>query len=52
MREGRPAISCIRIPGNCWKRLLHMLAEEGEDATMDYIRREVLRNRRRKRARR
>ena len=32
--------------------LLHMLAEEGEDATMDYIRREVLRNRRRKRARR
>ena len=34
------------------ERLLHMLAEEGEDATMDYIRREVLRNRRRKRARR
>ena len=34
------------------ERLLNMLAEEGEDATMDYIRREVLRNRRRKRARR
>ena len=26
------------------ERLLHMLAQEGEDATMDYIRREVLHN--------
>ena len=30
------------------ERLLHMLAEEGEEAVMDYIRREVLHNKRRK----
>lgn len=29
------------------ERLLHMLAEQGEDYTLDYIRREVLKNRRR-----
>lgn len=28
------------------ERLLHMLAEQGEEATYDYIRREVLKNKR------
>ena len=34
------------------ERLLHMLAEQGEDATFDYIRREVLKNKKEKRTKR
>ena len=33
------------------ERLLHMLADEGEEVTMDYIRREVLHNKKQERQR-